>query len=1032
MDSDMETGVSRFARLYRRDSSVSLMRVRLARRRSLSQKENRHRAYSQRRGLESALTALPERELSLLEPSAPLDAPLDAPASRERGKGSGQQQPLTQQQQQHKGVSSAAVEERKRMLERYKEAKLLQKERERRQQGQKGVFKVGLYKPEPATYLPPPATHTRAQTRSKAPVASVPTRMTRSMTQQQQQETVKIQSGRTGGPPRSAAKRDAAPPPRTADSVSGTSRAPQTRAAASRTQGVAPPAGRARAAPANPVSSSTRAPQTRAAASRTQAVAPPASRARAAPGNGEMMRKEIRKKDEEQKPTERERMTERPTEGERPTESEMERERPTESEMERERERQMERECVDPSPITSEGGMEAESTAETPASLPALAPSSFAPQDFMFQPPEGLGSFQPNPMSPCSAEAFLNPRFTWSPRVHLHSTDQTEPQQVAPALSPLEQAAPSPLEQATEPQHDVSYFRAVIQGETDRLTGLCIQWDSRTEDPTIPEDIQDLIRTTVGQARLLMSQRFLQFTGLVDDCELGRGEKETTTSDLQGFWDMVYFQVEDVSKKFSSLEQLEQSGWQQLQRAPSRPKKTARKLPPPSQSAAGPGVAGGSRAGARSRLAAVKAAMRARQREGTGCGTEGEPATATAASDTETVVFDAGFFKVESPAKLPGSVRKSLHQSTVPASSPKLSPRRRLLLLPQPTPDIERSPSNPSSLAPPSPSLCPLPPLSPAPTHTHAHSDPISPPLCTEAHCPMVMPTPSAPPSTVSLTPSRAPVSNPSLSPPLPLSPMPNPPLSSPDWVTSDPTETQGQEASLSLAQKECPLSPQQPEADCGSRTPGSPPPSLSPRFLVPSSVSPPLAQVGGLSFSLSPTPSVAPFSLALGEADGHSDPLEAEGLKVTNLAPHCVDRTESPLGPAMLSLPGTPASPQCQGFSALDLRYLQPTVRCSMSPREAVAMEVTSPAMLLGVDVEMESPVLAHQGGQQRSEVHTDSPYTAAVQPRELAALTDSVTPAASPRAEDLLLFTPQQREALRQSLAASDLMMFTPPTSQ
>ncbi|MBN3303237.1 DLGP5 protein, partial [Amia calva] len=91
-----------------------------------------------------------------------------------------------------------------------------------------------------------------------------------------------------------------------------------------------------------------------------------------------------------------------------------------------------------------------------------------------------------------------------------------------------------------------------------------------------PLSVQDLIRTTVGQARLLMSQRFLQFTGLVDDCELGRGEKETTTSDLQGFWDMVYFQVEDVSKKFSSLEQLEQSGWQQLQRAPSRPKKTAR------------------------------------------------------------------------------------------------------------------------------------------------------------------------------------------------------------------------------------------------------------------------------------------------------------------------------------------------------------------------------------------------------------------------------------------------------------------------
>lgn len=51
------------------------------------------------------------------------------------------------------------------------------------------------------------------------------------------------------------------------------------------------------------------------------------------------------------------------------------------------------------------------------------------------------------------------------------------------------------------------------------------------------------MRTAVGQARLLMKERFNQFGGLVDDCEFGRGEKVTTCTDLQGFWDMVYFQV---------------------------------------------------------------------------------------------------------------------------------------------------------------------------------------------------------------------------------------------------------------------------------------------------------------------------------------------------------------------------------------------------------------------------------------------------------------------------------------------------------
>jgi len=40
-----------------------------------------------------------------------------------------------------------------------------------------------------------------------------------------------------------------------------------------------------------------------------------------------------------------------------------------------------------------------------------------------------------------------------------------------------------------------------------------------------------------------MAERFKQFTGLVDNCEFGTGQKEVTPGDLQGFWDMVYFQV---------------------------------------------------------------------------------------------------------------------------------------------------------------------------------------------------------------------------------------------------------------------------------------------------------------------------------------------------------------------------------------------------------------------------------------------------------------------------------------------------------
>ena len=65
----------------------------------------------------------------------------------------------------------------------------------------------------------------------------------------------------------------------------------------------------------------------------------------------------------------------------------------------------------------------------------------------------------------------------------------------------------------------------------------------------------------VGQAKLVMSERFHQFSGLVDNCEFDRGEKKTTIMDLRGFWEMIYYQVEDVNQKFEALEKQRQSNW---------------------------------------------------------------------------------------------------------------------------------------------------------------------------------------------------------------------------------------------------------------------------------------------------------------------------------------------------------------------------------------------------------------------------------------------------------------------------------------
>jgi len=106
-------------------------------------------------------------------------------------------------------------------------------------------------------------------------------------------------------------------------------------------------------------------------------------------------------------------------------------------------------------------------------------------------------------------------------------------------------------------------FRSILESETSKLTQMCDRWVIKLEEANenLTPEIQGEIRSIVGQGRLVMAERFGQFSGLVDNCEFKKGEKETTCTDLQGFWEMIYIQVEDVYQKFSRLEALESRGW---------------------------------------------------------------------------------------------------------------------------------------------------------------------------------------------------------------------------------------------------------------------------------------------------------------------------------------------------------------------------------------------------------------------------------------------------------------------------------------
>ncbi|KAM8730592.1 disks large-associated protein 5 isoform 2-T2 [Acanthopagrus schlegelii] len=883
---------SRFSHLRQRDTSVSMLRVKLSRRRSQSQKENRERAVNTRRHLDK----LVELEISSLDASI---AMANMSTIHEKTMNS------------TKLDKKMALEERMKQLERWKERKALEKEKERREKERKGIFKTGVYHPKDTLIIVPAASNRAKETKvNTAPSQS--TRVTRSMKQQQQaQRPLKIQDPNT---------------------------------AAKKAQPAVERSTRSRAAPVKPAPAP--APASAKTKSKVCAVEPVVKPLSTRSANKPPVTTARVVKDKpKDKPADV-----------RPTRSRAFINAPSSDE---------DRKCEE----TDNFVQPAEP--KEPEPDPVEVPTSFAPQGFIFQAPTGLSSFKFEPLTPRSADAFLTPSPTFCvPAAPVFDTDpQAESSEPSPPKSPRcspprtsPTVAPPTPGSPQEPKHDVPYFRSEIANETDGLTSLCVIWESKVEDESIPEEMRDRMRTAVGQARLLMKERFKQFSGLVDDCELGRGEKITTCTDLQGFWDMVYYQVEDVNKKFNALKEAESRGWVEEHKPLLRQKKVVKK---PS---AAPAKPTGTKGAAKSRLAAAKAAMKARQQAAeaekteTDAGTDKDDTSPSSQElqpcaelrATDSVVFDGGFFQVESPARPSGTVRRStrLSAAVLPQASPcsnYLSPRR-----------VTRR-----SLA-----------LAQTPVNTAAASP--APPRQTPAQLRL----------TLNQTPGQAPKSQ-----------------------RGTPQSSQQRKDTINVSlcfspEKEVLSDNSQPEGSPARQSATAPEMSIATPVQSLPSISVVEEQDEDLSPRLSPTP--CKMSLPVSQAP------ELTACLSFTLSP-CVTPSQPPISsPPAVQCPAktqesvchTPDSSVVEELPGLDFeRYLQPSQSCSLSPMgEPVAMETLSP---MAVDVEMESP-------------------------RALPALS-SVFTLQSPQAQTadsaLLLFTPDMKDRIRQSVCPSDLMVFTPP---
>ncbi|XP_046811645.1 disks large-associated protein 4 [Lucilia cuprina] len=114
---------------------------------------------------------------------------------------------------------------------------------------------------------------------------------------------------------------------------------------------------------------------------------------------------------------------------------------------------------------------------------------------------------------------------------------------------------------------DAHFFLKQLKDEQNRLLIMAAEvekyLDALASNPDITEDTLGLLRSASGKARLLVSQKMKQFEGLCHNNLNSSPEDQfpTTVDDLQGFWDMVYLQVDHVDSIFADIENLKKNDW---------------------------------------------------------------------------------------------------------------------------------------------------------------------------------------------------------------------------------------------------------------------------------------------------------------------------------------------------------------------------------------------------------------------------------------------------------------------------------------
>jgi len=129
--------------------------------------------------------------------------------------------------------------------------------------------------------------------------------------------------------------------------------------------------------------------------------------------------------------------------------------------------------------------------------------------------------------------------------------------------SPPKKTKPTPITNGSDVEnHGGNYFINLVNLECDLIKKLVSQVESLL--PVAPTEYsQARIQAIVGKSNLLMSQKIKQFLGLCEKnitCALDDLSRPKN-NDLEGFWDMVKIQVDQVKTEMQEIIELSNRGW---------------------------------------------------------------------------------------------------------------------------------------------------------------------------------------------------------------------------------------------------------------------------------------------------------------------------------------------------------------------------------------------------------------------------------------------------------------------------------------